>query len=192
VCGVTVSLHNVLLCSFATSTARLLVPPSLCRVTACYLTHTGSRNRVYFVRFVVAMTGKSVEVGVFATVSPRRLHLSIFALSEAGGADRCINITVAVKRMQLAERGAGVNGNSSEDKLTLSTFVYLYSGRGVHKGGRVDNPVPRGAPPAQRQPRQGSATGKRCGVRCAMLFLCCEGVEQRFLLGSVPRNCWGR
>jgi hypothetical protein len=38
---------------------------------------------VYFVRFVVAMTGKSVDVGVFATLSLRSLHLSILALSEA-------------------------------------------------------------------------------------------------------------
>jgi hypothetical protein len=74
---------------------------SLCHNTTYYLTHTGSRNRVYFVRFVVAMTGKSVDVGVFATVSLRRLHQSIFALSEAGCADRGSNIMVAVNACSL-------------------------------------------------------------------------------------------
>jgi hypothetical protein len=147
---------------------------------------------VYFVRFVVAMTGKSVEVGVFATVPLRRLHLSILALSEAGGADRYSNNYRNGQRVQLTERGAGVKGKSSGGKLTLCAFVYLYSGRGVHQGGGADYPVPRGAPPGQRQPRPGSATGKRCVVRCAMLFYAVALWSSIFVVDSVPRNRWGR
>jgi hypothetical protein len=54
---------------------------------------------VYFVRFVVAMTGKSVDVGVFAILSLRRVHLSIFALSEEGCADRWSNNYLSGQRM---------------------------------------------------------------------------------------------